>query len=123
MKDKRIIRRYAVVTERMATAFRDLWTYLLSRKNLLPESRAELDNLVFPQKTFQSSWEIVRDLAGFPDLRLRDLRRDWVTRLSKQGYSDRLAQQGAGHKRHQQTFEYTVFDYEAALEAKKLLDL
>lgn len=121
-KGRQIQKRLLVVTERMAEALRSLWEYLSNAKKILPENSAHLDNLVFPHKSFQSAWEIVRVMAGVPELRLRDLRRDWVTRLARDGYSDRLAQQGAGHKRVQQTFEYTVFDYAAAMQAKAILD-
>ncbi|MGE3384859.1 MAG: hypothetical protein AB7L70_18175, partial [Pyrinomonadaceae bacterium] len=72
--------------------------------------------------SYKKSWATVRSAAGVPDLRLRDLRRDWVTRLGRLGYSDKLAQRGAGHKKIQTSFEYTEFDEAAALQAKSLLD-
>jgi integrase len=113
MKGKQIETRWMVVTNRMANALLTLWQSL---------KHPSLDQLVFPQKTYKKSWDVIRIAAKLPTLRLRDIRRDWVTRLAKEGYSDRLAQHGAGHKRMQQTFDYTVFDYEAALQAKKILD-
>ncbi|MBK6591069.1 MAG: hypothetical protein IPG22_22645 [Acidobacteria bacterium] len=113
--------RYAVVTERMKRAFEELWNDL-SRRKLISQNAAELDNLIFPHSTFKKSWNIVREAAGLPGLRLRDLRRDWVTRLGRLGYSDKLAQRGAGHKKMQTSFEYTEFDETAALQAKALLD-
>ncbi len=120
-KNKRREVRYAVVTERMKRAFEELWKDL-SRRKLIAKNAAELDNLIFPHSTFKKSWNIVREAAGLPGLRLRDLRRDWVTRLGRLGYSDKLAQRGAGHKKMQTSFEYTEFDETAALQAKALLD-
>jgi len=121
-KNKRREVRYAVITERMKVAFAELWTDLSKRK-LIPQNAAEMDNLVFPQTTFKKCWHLVRIAAGVPGLRLRDLRRDWVTRLGRLGYSDKLAQRGAGHKKMQTSFEYTEFDETAALQAKELLDI
>ena len=114
--------RIAVVTERMKDAFRELWEYLKRSKNVTPDNAANLDNMIFPYTTFKKSWDIVREAAGVPDLRLRDLRRDWVTRLAKLGYSDKLAQRGAGHKTVQMSFQYTEFDIDAAMKAKAILD-
>ena len=114
--------RLAVITERMKKAFLELWRFLEHSKNVTPANAARLDNMVFPHTTYKKSWDIVRTAAGYPDLRLRDLRRDWVTRLSRLGYSDKLAQRGAGHKKMQTSFEYTEFDEAAALQAKLLLD-
>jgi len=114
--------RLAVITERMKKAFLELWRFLEHSKNVTPANAARLDNMVFPHTTYKKSWEIVRTAAGYPDLRLRDLRRDWITRLSRLGYSDKLAQRGAGHKKMQTSFEYTEFDEAAALQAKKLID-
>lgn len=115
--------RLAVITERMKKAFLELWRFLESSKNVTPAYAARLDNMVFPHTTYKKSWDIVRTAAGYPDLRLRDLRRDWVTRLGRLGYSDKLAQRGAGHKKMQTSFEYTEFDEAAALQAKKLIDM
>lgn len=121
-KGKVIETRLAVVSERMKLAFLELWKFLKQSKNVTPDHAAHLDNLVFPYTTFKKSWDIVRTAAGLPDLRLRDLRRDWVTRLGRLGYSDKLAQRGAGHKKMQTSFEYTEFDEAAALQAKALID-
>jgi integrase len=121
-KGKRIKKRFMAVSNRMADAYRDLWRFLLSSKNVTPEHAADLDNLIFPHRTYQSAWEVVRKAANLDCVRLRDLRRDWVTRMAKDGLSDRLAQRGAGHEQMQQTFEYTEFDMAAALQVKELLD-
>lgn len=120
-KNKRREVRFAVITERMKAALQELWVDLSKRK-LIAQNAAEMDNLIFPHTTFKKSWNIVRKAAGLPGLRLRDLRRDWVTRLGRLGYSDKLAQRGAGHKKMQTSFEYTEFDETAALQAKSLLD-
>ncbi len=77
--------RLAVVTERMKKAFHELWDHLEHSKNISAENSAHLDNLVFPHTSFKKSWDLVRIAAGFPDLRLRDFRRDWVTRLGRLG--------------------------------------
>lgn len=121
-KNKRREVRLAVITERMKIAFRELWNHL-TKSQVIPKHAAHPDNLVFPYTTFKKSWNIVREAAGLPGLRLRDLRRDWVTRLGRLGYSDKLAQRGAGHKKMQTSFEYTEFDEAAALQAKSLLDI
>lgn len=72
--------------------------------------------------SFQKSWDKVRNAASYPDLRLLDLRRDWVARLNRLGNSDKLAQRGDGHRKMQTSFEYTEFDKTAALQAKEFLD-
>lgn len=120
-KNKRREVRFAVITERMKVALQELWEDLSKRK-LIEQNAAEVDNLIFPHTTFKKSWNMVRQAAGLPDLRLRDLRRDWVTRLGRLGYSDKLTQRGAGHKKMQTSFEYTEFNETAALQAKALLD-
>lgn len=114
--------RFCVVTERMKIAFLDLWAHLKQSKNTIPSHGAKLENLVFPETSYKKSWQIVREKTGINDLRLRDLRRDWSSRLARLGFSDRLAQRGMGHKRMQQTFDYTEFNLEAALQAKTMLD-
>lgn len=116
--------RLCVITERLKSALLELWDYLQSGKarNTLPERKAKPENLIFPHTTYKKSWDNVRDETGYKDLRLRDLRRDWSTRLARLGYSDRLAQRGMGHKQLQQTFAYTEFDLAAALQAKEMLD-
>jgi len=124
-KGKIVEERFCVVTERMKGAFLDLWNYLKydrRSKNTIPTHKAELDNLIFPETSYKKSWQIVRDKTGLTDLRLRDLRRDWSSRLARHGFSDRLAQRGMGHKQMQQTFEYTEFNLAAAMQAKELLD-
>ncbi len=118
MREERI----AVITDRMKRALLELWTFLQQSKNVTPDHSASLENLVFPHTSFKKSWDLVRTAANVPGLRLRDLRRDWVTRLGRLGYSDKLAQRGAGHKKIQTSFEYTEFDEAAALQAKSLLD-
>lgn len=113
--------RLAIVSDRMKAAFMELQKRLQQSK-VIPEHSANPDNLIFPYSTFKKSWSAVREAAGLPGLRLRDLRRDWVTRLGRLGYSDKLAQRGAGHKKMQTSFEYTEFDEAAALQAKMLID-
>lgn len=117
--------RLCVVTERMKSAFLELWNYLKydrRAKNTIEPHQAKLDNLVFPEKSYKKSWQIVRTNTGITDLRLRDLRRDWSSRLARLGFSDRLAQRGLGHKTLQMTYEYTEFNLEAAMQAKAILD-
>jgi integrase len=114
--------RLCVITDRMKTALEDLWIYLSKAKNIVPDHQAHPDTLIFPHTSYKRSWEIVRENAGVPELRLRDLRRDWSTRLARLGYSDRLAQRGMGHSSMQMTYEYTEFDMTAALAAKAMLD-
>lgn len=121
-KGKKREERLCVITSRMKAAFEDLWNYLSKSKKLIPENQAHPDNLIFPYTTFQSAWEVVREKAGVPDLRLRDLRRDWSSRLARLGYSDRLAQRGMGHASLQMTYQYTEFDHAAAMLARDMLD-
>lgn len=122
-KGKRREERIGIISERMKRAFLELWEQLQQGKHMIPEHTANLDNLIFPHKSYQTAWEIVREVAKVPHLRLRDLRRDWITRLARQGYSDKLAQRGAGHKTMQMSYEYTEFDLAAAMQAKSLIDL
>lgn len=56
------------------------------------------------------------------DLRLRDLRRNFRTRMGKLGFSDNLTQRLMGHEHLQMTFDYTEADIEAVQQAKQLLD-
>ena len=113
--------RLAIISDRMKGALVELQNRLQQGK-IIPEHTAHPNNLIFPYSTFKKSWSAVREAAGVPGLRLRDLRRDWVTRLGRLGYSDKLAQRGAGHKKMQTSFEYTEFDEAAALQAKMLID-
>ena len=105
----------------MKSAFLELWKFLQIGR-AIPENSADLDNLVFPHTSYKKSWDVVRVASGVPDLRLRDLRRDWVTKLARLGYSDKLAQRGAGQKTIQMSFHYTEFDFAAAMQAKAILD-
>lgn len=114
--------RLAVITERMKQAYLDLWLYLKKSRNTSEERGANLDNLIFPGKSYKTAWDIVRINAGVPRLWLRDLRRNFSTRLARLGLSDRLTQRAMGHSNMQQTFDYTEFDQAAALQAKALLD-
>lgn len=115
--------RLCVITERLKAELLDLWRYLLEHdETIVAEHQARPDNLIWPARSYKRAWSRVRELAGLPGLRLRDLRRDWSTRLARLGFSDRLAQRGMGHKRLQQTFDYTEFDEAAAMLAKKMLD-
>lgn len=121
-KGKQRVERIGIVSERMKEAFQSLWNHLKESKRTTEPHRAEPENLIFPHKSYKKSFNKIRDEANLPDLRLRDLRRDWVTRLSRLGYSDKLAQRGAGHTNMQASFEYTEFDEAAALQAKMLID-
>ena len=121
-KNKKREERLCVVTDRMKAAFEELWSYLSKAKKIIQEHQAHPDNMIFPYTTFQSGWEVVREKAGLPGLRLRDLRRDWSSRLARLGYSDRLAQRGMGHASLQMTYNYTEFDMQAAMMAKEMLD-
>lgn len=113
--------RLCVITDRLKEALVELWNYL-KQSRAKDQYAADLDNMIFPHTTYKKIWDIVRVEAGVPDLRLRDLRRDWVTRLGKLGMSDKLAQRAAGHKTVQMSFHYTEFDLEAAMQTKAMLD-
>lgn len=121
-KGKQRIERIGIISERMKKAFLNLWNHLITSKRVTETNKAMPDNLIFPHKSFKKSFNKIREEANLSHIRLRDLRRDWVTRLAKANYSDKLAQRGAGHKTMQMNYEYTEFDMEAALLAKKTID-
>lgn len=73
--------RYCVITERLKSALLELWEFLETSKTI-EKHDAGLDNLIFPHTSFKKAWDVVRKEAGLPAPRLRDLRRDWVTRLA-----------------------------------------
>ena len=56
------------------------------------------------------------------DVRLRDLRRNFSTRLANAGMENDLRQRILGHEQAQTTFDYTQADLRTALAAKKMLD-
>jgi site-specific recombinase XerD len=56
------------------------------------------------------------------DIRLRDLRRDFRTRLARAGYSDQLAQRLMGHESAETTFHYTEADMQAVFLAGDVLN-
>ncbi len=56
------------------------------------------------------------------NLRLRDLRRNFRTRLGKMGFSDDLTQRLLGHEQRQMTYHYAEANIEVVKQAKKLLD-
>ena len=56
------------------------------------------------------------------DVRLRDLRRNFSTRLANAGMENDLRQKILGHERAQTTYDYTQVDLQTALIAKKMLD-
>ena len=62
--------------------------------------------------------KVVRPL----DVRLRDLRRNFSTRLANAGMENDLRQRILGHEQAQTTFDYTQADLRTALEAKRMLD-
>ncbi|REJ78747.1 MAG: hypothetical protein DWQ47_04695 [Acidobacteria bacterium] len=111
-KGKRVESRVVPVTKRLSVALTELWL----------KSEMELDSFVFPVKSFKKTWSLVRQEANLPDLRLRDLRRDFRTRLAKKGFPDHLAQRLLGHKTATMSYNYTEADEEAVHLARRMLD-
>lgn len=107
--------RLAPVTERLKNGLLELW-------ESLKEEKKNLNDRIFPSASYKTAWRTVRSELKIEGLRLRDLRRNFRTRLGKLGYSDNLAQRIMGHEHLQMTFDYTEADIEAVLQAKKLLD-
>ena len=107
--------RLAPVTERLKAALLDLW-------ESLEEEKKNTDDRVFPSASYKTAWRKVRSELKIADLRLRDLRRNFRTRLGKMGFSDDLAQRILGHEQRQMTYHYAEADIETVLQAKKLLD-
>lgn len=107
--------RLAPVTERLKTGLLELW-------ESLKEEKKNLNDRVFPYASYKTAWKTVCTESKIEDLRLRDLRRNFRTKLGKMGYSDNLAQRLMGHEHLQMTFHYTEADVEAVLQAKQLLD-
>lgn len=64
----------------------------------------------------------VKDLPVTLDVRLRDLRRNFATRLATLGMENDLRQRILGHEQSQTTFDYTQADLQTALAAKSMLD-
>lgn len=107
--------RLAPVTERLKNGLLELW-------ESLKEDKKNLNDRVFPSASYKTAWKTVRTSLKMESLRLRDLRRNFRTKLGKMGYSDNLAQRIMGHEQLQMTFHYTEADVEAVLQAKQLLD-
>lgn len=107
--------RLAPVTERLKVALLDLW------EGLKEEKKNEYDR-IFPSASYKKAWSKVRSELKIDDLRLRDLRRNFRTRLGKIGFSDDLAQRILGHEQRQMTYLYAEADIETVKQAKKLLD-
>lgn len=69
--------------------------------------------------------ELKKEFAKKPpklDVRLRDLRRNFSTRLAKLGMENDLRQRIMGHEQAQTTFDYTQANLQTAIAAKLLLD-
>lgn len=107
--------RLVPVTERLKAGLLELW-------NSLKEEKKNLNDRIFPFASYKTAWRTVLSELKIENLRLRDLRRNFSTRLSKLGYSDDLRQRLLGHEYHQMIFVYTEADIEAVLQAKQLLD-
>ncbi len=107
--------RLAPVTERLKIGLLELW-------ESLREEKKNLNDRVFPSASYKTAWKTVRTELKIEDLRLRDLRRNFRTRMGKLGFSDNLTQRLMGHEHLQMTFNYTEADREAVKQAKQLLD-
>jgi len=105
--------RFAPVTERAKKALMELWLKVENRN---------AEDFVFPSKSYKKAWKSVLTKSGLTDIRLRDLRRDFRTRLSKAGMNDSLVQKIMGHSNLDTTFYYLEADSEAVRIAKTLLD-
>ena len=115
-KGKQKKERFAPVTIRVKNALMELW-YSLKDEN------RSLESFVFSSKSYKTSWKQVLKDSELSDIRLRDLRRDFRTRLARMGYSDQLAQRLLGHETESKmTYHYTEADLQAVYLANEMLD-
>ena len=149
MKGKKKLTRFAPVTDRLEAALKNLWDSLeiqdkneqifpiKSFKTAWGKARAKakialkisaLENIPIEQvfalekEKFDELKKKHSDRAFNFDIRLRDLRRNFSTRLAKSGMENDLRQRILGHEMAKTTFDYTQADLQTALLAKKLLD-
>ncbi|MCY7347617.1 MAG: tyrosine-type recombinase/integrase [Pyrinomonadaceae bacterium] len=81
-----------------------------------------MNDRIFPSASYKTAWGKVRTELKIENLRLRDLRRNFRTRLGRMGFSDDLTQRLLGHEQRQMTYHYAEADIEVVKQAKKLLD-
>ena len=112
-KERKI--RLAPVTERLKNALLELW-------ESMDEDKKNPEDRIFPSASYKTAWRRVRSGLELDSLRLRDLRRNFRTRLGKMGFSDDLTQRLLGHEQRQMTYHYAEADLEAVKQAKRLLD-
>lgn len=113
LKSRRKASRFAPVTTRLRTALTELWVKTDDKNE---------ENPIFPVTTFKTSFGRVRKKVGLNHVRLRDLRRDFRTRLGKSGFSDQMAQRILGHEKPDTTYIYAEADIEVAKLAADALD-
>lgn len=107
--------RFAPVTTRVKAALMELW-------DSLKDEEKNLKNLIFPGKSYKTAWQQTLREAKLTGIRLRDLRRDFRTRLARAGYSDQLASRLLGHSTSNTTYHYTEADLAAVYLANDILN-
>ncbi len=150
-KGKKKLVRFAPVTERLESAMMELWDSLkeseqksetqifpvksfktawgkvrkksetalrVAAKEKIPVSEV----LALSEEKFNELKTEAEKLDFNFDVRLRDLRRNFSTRLANTGMENDLRQRILGHEMAQTTFDYTQADLQTALLAKKMLD-
>jgi integrase len=118
-KGRKRLERLVPVSDRLKEALLELW----QSKQDTRGRKDTLDDYVFPDESYKKSWNQVCQQTGISNLRLRDLRRDFRSRLARLGYSDQLAQRLLGHANDSKmTYYYLEADREAVMQAKALLD-
>jgi integrase len=118
-KGRKRLERLVPVSERLKEALLELW----QSKQDTRGRKDTLDDYIFPDQSYKKAWKQVCQKTGINNLRLRDLRRDFRSRLARLGYSDQLAQRLLGHANDSKmTYYYLEADMEAVLQAKTLLD-
>lgn len=118
-KGKQKLVRFAPISERLETAMREVWE----------ESDKDYDAQIFNQKSYKTAWRTLlkniqanHDGETWHDLRMRDLRRNFSTRLANLGIENDLRQRLLGHEQAQTTFDYTTANLETALKVREKLE-
>lgn len=92
----------------------------ITKKLKLPVS-AFFDGTIPSEQLKELKAEMKNSPDGL-DVRLRDLRRNFGTRLAKLGMENDLRQRILGHEQSQTTFDYTQADLQTVSFAKDILD-
>lgn len=106
-KGKQIKIRFVPVSFRLKNAMLEFWKSL---------SVQDLNSQIFEIKSFKTAWKTVLKKAELENIRIRDLRRSFSTRLANLGIENDVRQRILGHEQAQTTFDYTAANLETALK-------